>query len=95
MPTISGWPYALGFIWDRHEARWEEGFEYLRAYVSEHEDCKVPYGHVTADGYRLGLWVQVQRREGGRMSLERKARLDALGFVWDVLAEQWEEVFNI
>jgi superfamily II DNA or RNA helicase len=85
---------ALGFIWDRHEARWEEGFEYLRAYVSEHEDCKVPYGHVTADGYRLGRWVQVQRREEGRMSLERKARLDALGFVWDVLAEQWEEGFQ-
>ena len=79
---------ALGFIWDRHEALWEEGFEYLGAYVSEHGHCKVPFSHVTADGYRLGVWVNTQRIQEGHMSPERKARLDALGFVWDALTHK-------
>jgi Helicase associated domain/Helicase conserved C-terminal domain len=86
--------HALGFIWDRHEALWEEGFEYLKAYVSEHLNCKVPYGYRASDGYRLGQWVQVQRNKQDSLSAERKTRLDALGFVWDVLAEQWEVGFQ-
>jgi hypothetical protein len=84
---------ALGFIWDPHLAQWDEGFKQLQTYVSEHEHCRVPYGHVTADGYRLGQWVQMRRRQDST-SAERKARLDALGFVWDVLADQWEEGFQ-
>ena len=85
---------ALGFIWDRHEALWEEGFQHLQAFVKEHGHCIVPYGHVTADGYSLGQWVQVQRRQEDSISAGRKTRLDALGFIWDVLAQQWEVGFQ-
>jgi hypothetical protein len=85
---------ALGFIWDRHEAQWEEGIEYLKAYVSEHGHCRVPYAHVTSEGYRLGQWVQSQRNKKASISAERKTRLDCLGFVWDVLADDWEEGFR-
>jgi Helicase associated domain len=73
---------ALGFIWDVLADQWEEGFQHLQAFVDERGHCRVPVSHIAADGYRLGQWVKVQRRRADRISAERKARLDALGFEW-------------
>ena len=75
---------ALGFVWDVVADQWEEGFQHLQAYANEHGHCIVKYSHVTADGYRLGQWVQVQRRRLKTMPSEQKDRLDALGFEWSV-----------
>jgi predicted secreted Zn-dependent protease len=83
----------LGFAWDPFLEQWEESFAYLEAFVREHGHCRVPPTHVTADGYRLAGWVQTQRRQRDRMPADRKARLDELGFVWDVFDTQWEEGF--
>jgi Helicase associated domain len=85
---------SLGFIWNVHEDSWEEGFEHLTAYVKEHKHCRVPVQYRSSDGYRLGRWVHVQRRWQDRLSVERRSRLDALGFVWDPAATQWETGFE-
>jgi hypothetical protein len=74
---------APGFVWDPYAAQWEEGIRHLQAFVQEYGHCSVPNKHRTADGYRLGGWVGVQRREQDSMTAQRKARLDALGFEWD------------
>ena len=66
----------------------------LQAFVKKHGHCKVPAKHVTADGYRLGSWVDKQRQRQDGMSAERKARLDALGFIWDPHEALWEEGFE-
>jgi Helicase associated domain len=71
-------PVKLSFIWDALSSQWEEGYEHLQAYVSENENCKVPHSYVSADGYRLGARVNKQRQKQNSMSIERKARLDAL-----------------
>jgi superfamily II DNA or RNA helicase len=75
----------LGFVWDPHEADWEEGFSYLKAYTEREGHCRVPISHVE-DSFRLGEWVgtQRQRRRKARISHERIQRLDELGFVWSV-----------
>src|SRR5262249_151585 len=44
-----------------------------------------------SEGYRLGQWVTIQRSSQGRLSDERKARLDALGFDWAPHDTAWNE----
>jgi hypothetical protein len=71
----------LGFIWDG--TPWEQGFEHLQAFVKEHKHCRVPTEYKSPDGYKLGQWVSNKRLSQDKLSHERKARLDALGFDWD------------
>jgi hypothetical protein len=40
-----------------------------------------------ADGFRLGQWVGVRRRDADSLSVPRRQQLDELGFVWDPWAE--------
>ena len=42
---------AIGFVWDRFEAAWEESFAELLAYKEANGDCNVPQGS------SLGGWV--------------------------------------
>jgi hypothetical protein len=87
---------AIGFIWDPFDALWEKGFDRLKTYVSENRNCNVSQSYRTSDGYKLGSWVNHQRllRKRGKLSAERITRLDALGFIWDVVEAQWEEGFD-
>ncbi|KAJ1453802.1 P-loop containing nucleoside triphosphate hydrolase protein, partial [Pelagophyceae sp. CCMP2097] len=59
---------AVGFVWDAQVAAWDEGYERLKAYKAAHGDCLVPKSFATADGYKLGSWVdnQRQKRKGNR-----------------------------
>ncbi len=82
----------LGFVWDAFTEKWEGGFAALQAYKEQHGHCRVPRGH-PFKGVNLGKWVSKQRTAKDQMPPERIQRLDDLGFVWDVYAEQWEEGF--
>src|SRR5262249_14662875 len=84
---------ALGFDWDPRDLDWDIGFEHLRAYAEEFKNCRVPIQYQSADGYLLGRWVSVQRLSQ-KLSDDRKARLDALGFDWDPLDTAWEIGFE-
>ena len=58
-------------------------FEKLKAYKREHGDCLVPKEY--DEDKSLGLWVRMQRmqRKANRLTAERKAKLDSIGFVWE------------
>lgn len=84
-----------GWIWDARVARWEQGFRHLENFAANDSLMNLPTEYLTTDGFRLGGWVSEQRKRKNLLSLERITRLEALpGWVWDVLAEQWELGFR-
>jgi len=82
---------VLGVVWNARAEKWEQGLKELSAYKEEHGDCLVKRGYITASGNQLGVWVKTQRSKKDKLIPERIQRLDVLGFVWDPLAEQWEQ----
>jgi superfamily II DNA or RNA helicase len=83
----------LGFLWDPHEADWEQGLRYLIKYKEREGHCSVPAKYKTPDDYPLGQWVGVQRVWQDKLSSDIKKRLDKLGFDCDPIASQWEAGF--
>ena len=47
-----------------------------------------------ADGYRLGYGSAISAAKRRQHVCRAKARLDALGFIWDPHTAQWEEGFE-
>ena len=66
---------------------------YFRAYVTEFGQARIPVDYVTSDGLKLGSWASDLRkdRKNGTLPKEREAVLERLGFVWDVLEDDFEK----
>jgi hypothetical protein len=85
---------ALGFAWEMSAAvGWEAQLAKLKTYKRKHGDCNVPQRW--AEGPPLGSWVSRQRKhkkalDHGEpsfgMTAARAAKLDALGFAWELSA---------
>jgi Helicase associated domain/Helix-turn-helix domain len=85
---------ALGFDWDPYATDWEKGVEHLAAYVRENAHCIVSREYKSPDGYKLGEWVINRRELQAKISIKRKAQLDALGFEWNPIGAYWEKGFH-
>jgi hypothetical protein len=72
---------AIGFVWEAHENRWEEGFAALTTFKAREGHCRVPDKHVEGT-LKVGGWVGRQRQSRDTIPAERKKRLNAIGFVW-------------
>ena len=84
-----------GWVWHSRDAGWEEAFTRLQQYVETEGHARVPFGHRTADGEKLGLWVSNQRLKKGRLPPERRQRLQALkGWLWNTREAAWEDGFG-
>ena len=91
---------GIGFVWDTLERQrsWEETFELLQSYKEEHGHCRV-LGSAEYRGVKLGSWVGKQRYAGklGKLSKERVALLNEIGFQWVVYEKNrpWDEVCEL
>ncbi|KAJ1449276.1 helicase associated domain-containing protein [Pelagophyceae sp. CCMP2097] len=87
---------AVKFVWDPLADGWDAHFEALLAYRAAHGGCAVPKIFAAADGTKLGLWVNTQRKsyKAGNMCTERVERLEAVAFVWSVPAGGWDAHFE-
>jgi hypothetical protein len=74
----------LGIDWDPIASLWDKSFEKLERYYGEVGNCRVPINY--KPDLQLGQWVSTQRRSylSGKLSPDRIARLEALGFEWKV-----------
>jgi Helicase associated domain len=72
----------LHFLWNRPDARWSERYVELADFQRLHGHANVPDSKRSRS--KLSKWCGVQRqfRKRGKLSRERIAMLDALGFAW-------------
>jgi hypothetical protein len=95
---------ALRFVWDMPEWGWQCVRQALLVHKEVHGDMEVLRPFVVpseapwseeAWGVKLGHRVNDIRHHGNHVKHhpERRAELDALGFVWDDLERRWEEVY--
>lgn len=70
----------FGLEFESLEARWETRYIELIEYKKNYDNLIVPIGWTTG----LGSWVTNQRAfaKSGRMSVERRHKLDEIGFQW-------------
>jgi hypothetical protein len=79
---------SIGYSWEtkqeKDDAAWNSILERLNEYKRKHGNCIVPQNY-NGDP-ELGTWVANQRRldKQKKVTPERKAKLDELGFVWAV-----------
>jgi superfamily II DNA or RNA helicase len=84
---------SIGFSWDPYGELWENGFKSLTLYHKREGSALVPLRHLE-NGFNLGIWVSSQRKEKGKLSVEKINRLNSLGFVWDPIGDAWEQNFE-
>jgi hypothetical protein len=72
----------VGFVWSGRDFAWERGFAVLLKFKRREGHCRIRGLHREGD-YKLGWWVAVQRKKNV-MSPKRRARLNKVGFVWNV-----------
>ena len=82
---------SIGMDWqDSFTKQWEYGYSQAKAYYEQHGDIDVDYAYINENGFPLGKWLKrhtAVNGQSGRTSIkvtpERKAKLDKLGFKWD------------
>jgi superfamily II DNA or RNA helicase len=82
----------IGFVWDVRDEKWEEMFNELLLYKAEHGNLNVPINYHTG----LGTWVSIQRRnlKLGSLEIDKRRRLDEVGFDWEPINSNWDAMFN-
>ena len=83
----------IGFTWKPLTDQWENNFAALVKFQRREKHCLVPQTHIE-NGFKLGLWVGTLRSKKERLEKNKLNRLEALGFSWEPLTGQWEEMFR-
>ena len=72
---------AIKFLWALNRTSWETGFVALKEFKAREKHCRVPRVYEEG-GFKLDTWVVNQRNRRGALSVERRRKLDSIGFVW-------------
>ena len=86
---------AIGFIWNPLESSWERSFNEYRQF--KEKNGREPSREIKDESQRLiASWANDQRKryKMNKVSPERIAKLNSIGFVWDKLSSSWENSFK-
>lgn len=86
----------IGMAWDAEEERWQMGLHAARDYFRENGHLRVSVDYVTEDGFELGKWIRLKRRQykSGSLNPEQIHSLECVGMVWDVFTVQWMQMYE-
>ena len=91
----------IGMVWDVSDYLWLQYYSACVAYYRENGNLDVPLKHVTADGIRLGIWMNNVRSNyngkgnGSRLLPEQIKALDDLGMLWNKRNDRlWEKGYT-
>ena len=86
----------LGFVWAVSEEQWQSMYQLLSKFHEREGHCTVSFRHLEG-GRPLGTWAAKQRKmwKAGKLTVEKQNQLDHLGFVWNVLEEQWQSMYQL
>jgi hypothetical protein len=90
----------LSRVVTKHDEKWNGRYDQLLEYKAKNGHTMVPQCY--HDDPRLGRWVHYQRVEywiyqqsgSAKITKERIARLNAIGFEWDPQKVQWDMMFD-
>lgn len=86
----------IGMAWDAEEERWQMGLNAARDYFRKNGHLRVSVDYTTADGFELGKWIRLKRRQhkSGSLTPEQIHSLECIGMVWDVFTVQWMQMYE-
>jgi len=84
---------SIGFKWNQNHDQWEEMFVQLCEYCEKNGNCLVPRDF--SENIALATWVSDQRKmyNKRKLSQQRIAKLESVGFEWDPLDKIWDAKF--
>ena len=86
---------AIGMVWNTEQFKFDEGLRHVKMYLKEFGSLNVPTKYVCKDGFALGKWLNLKRRQyaNGRLSKESSEALEKLGMVWKPTDDKWDKMF--
>ncbi len=92
---------SIGMIWDVPDRVWARNYAAAERYYGEHGNLSVPAGYVTADGVKLGMWLNNLRNAyrgkntNYRLTENQIDELNAIGMVWETKFDvAWERGYR-
>ncbi|MFI1408928.1 Helicase associated domain protein [Streptomyces sp. NPDC020707] len=86
----------LGVAWAPKTEIWKRNLAAAQAYFTEHGHLRVPANHtvtVGTDDVELGTFVRAVRQGLIHLDAPRRAALDEIDMVWNVLEDLWQRHF--
>lgn len=75
----------------RNHDDWMKRFERLAEFAFTHGHSAPARGYVTADGFKLGIWVSEQRKRRAKHAPQEVVALESLpGWIWN--GDDWRSV---
>ena len=79
----------LGIKWTSYVPKsWDEAYTYAVIFYEEFGHLNVPSGYKTSDGFDLGNWIYLQRKNLNELSEERKDKLNLIDMIWDAKSDR-------